>query len=411
VKVLVVGAGVCGPVAAMALQQAGIDAVVCEARGPAADGGSYLTVATNGLDALRAVGVDELVSQAGFPTDRTVMFSGNGRRLGSVPIGSTRANRPVSRTIKRSHLHEILTAEAARRHVPIAFGKRLVDAQATDDGRVFAAFADGTRERADLVVGCDGVHSVVRRLIDPGAPAPRYVGLLNFGGYTPRMAVGEPAAWHMIFGARAFFGYVPDGDGGTVWFANVPRHPSSRTEVAATPADDWKRWLCDLFADDRGPATSLIADGRLELAGDNTYDLPSVPVWHRAPFIVIGDAAHAPSPSSGQGASMACEDGVVLAQCLRDVSPLDEALAAFERLRRRRVERIVADGARSSRSKAAGPIGRVMRDLMLPFVFRHLVNERSLAWIYDYHIDWLEPTRSVGESPTVHVRARNESAR
>jgi 2-polyprenyl-6-methoxyphenol hydroxylase-like FAD-dependent oxidoreductase len=215
--------------------------------------------------------------------------------------------------------------------------------------------------------------------------------LLNFGGYTPGTAIGEAGTWHMIFGARAFFGYVPDGVGGTVWFVNVPRHASSRTERESTTAGQWKQWLIELLAGDRGPAAELITAGILQLTADNTHDLPSVPVWHKAPLIIIGDAAHAPSPSSGQGASMALEDGVILAKCLRDVPGIRNAFAAFERIRRRRVERIVAQGARSSSSKTAGPVGRLVRDLALPFVFRYLVTAKSLAWMYEYHIDWARP--------------------
>ena len=119
--------------------------------------------------------------------------------------------------------------------------------------------------------------------------------------------------------------------------------------------------LIELFAGDRGPVVNLIANGALQLTADDTHDLPSVPTWHKAPLAVIGDAAHAPSPSSGQGVSMALEDGVVLAQCLRDAPDIPRAFALFERMRRQRVERIVAQGARSSSSKAAGRVGRVVR--------------------------------------------------
>jgi 2-polyprenyl-6-methoxyphenol hydroxylase-like FAD-dependent oxidoreductase len=117
-------------------------------------------------------------------------------------------------------------------------------------------------------------------------------------------------------------------------------------------------------------------------------------------MIVIGDAAHAPSPTSGQGASMAAEDAVVLAKSLRDLPDIPRAFAAYEQLRRRRVERIVAQGARTGSTKTQGPVGRVVRDLMLPLVFRFLVTDRSMAWIYDHHVDWdapvtvaLEPAR------------------
>ena len=387
-KAVIVGAGVCGAATAMALRRAGIDAVVYEARHPAhGEKGSYLTVATNGLDALGAIDADACVVNAGFRTDRTLLFSGSGRFLGAVAVGATRPGAAGSHTLKRAHLHRALHDEAAARGVPIECGKRLVGADVTGGG-VRARFADGTEATGDLLIGCDGVHSVTRTIIDRQAPAPRYVGLLNFGGYTAGVSAGTAGAWHMIFGAKAFFGYVPDLRGGTVWFANVPRHAATASERAATSDTEWRRMLIELCMSDRGPAVELIESGTLQLAAENTHDLPSVPVWHRGPMIIIGDAAHAPSPSSGQGASLALEDGVMLAKCLRDVAEVRKAFTTFERLRRHRVERIVRHGARSSSTKAAGPIGRIMRDTLLPFVFRHVVTEKSLAWMYDHDVGW-----------------------
>jgi FAD-dependent urate hydroxylase len=392
-RALIIGGGVAGPVTAMALQRAGIDAVVHEAYPPSTeDVGSYLTVATNGLDALRAIGADGPVLEAGFPTPVNVLLSGTGRRLGTVSNGGRLPDGTTAHTIKRARLYRALQQQAAGRGIPFEFGRRLVDAGAGPQGGVVARFEDGTETTGDLLVGADGVHSATRRLIDPAAPGGRYVGLVNFGGYTPEAAAGaEPGAWHMIFGRRAFFGYVVDPAGGTVWFANVPRAQVSRAERDATTAEQWRRQLVELFAGDRGPASDLVAAGRLELAADNTHDLPQVPTWHKGPMIVIGDAAHAPSPTSGQGASMAAEDAVVLARCLRDLPDIPRAFAAYERLRRARVERIVARGARAGSAKTQGPVGTVLRDLMLPLVFRFLVTERSMAWIYDHHVDWDAP--------------------
>jgi 2-polyprenyl-6-methoxyphenol hydroxylase-like FAD-dependent oxidoreductase len=388
---IIVGAGVCGPVAAMALQRAGVGAVVYERHAATRDEtGSYLTVASNGLDALAAIGAEQSVLTAGFPTTHIVLLSGTGKRLGTVPIGRADSGALVSRTIKRAHLHRGLQTEATRRGIPIEFGKRLVDAESTPTG-VLARFDDGSHARGDLLIGCDGIHSLTRRTIDPRAPQPRYVGLVNFGGYTPRAALAPHGAWHMIFGKRAFFGYATDPSGGTVWFANVPRSPVTTDERDETCLLRWKQRLLDLFNDDAGPATELIWAGRLEFAADNTHDLPSVPVWHRDNLIAIGDAAHAPSPTSGQGASMAIEDGVVLAKCLRDCETVQDAFAVFDRLRRRRVERIVAQGARGSSNKTVGRIGRVVRDLLLPVVFRYVVTEQSVAWMYNHRVHWDEP--------------------
>ena len=395
-KALIAGGGIAGPVTAMALQRAGIDAEVFEAHRPGGgEAGSYLTVASNGLDALRAVGADTPVLAAGFPTPTNVLLSGTGRRLGSASNGGRLADGTVSHTIKRARLYQALHEEAAGRGIRIEHGRRLAGAEPAAGGGVAVSFEDGTRATGDLLIGADGVHSPTRRLIDPAAPGGRYVGLVNFGGYTPASAGAvEPGVWHMIFGRRAFFGHVADPAGGTVWFANVPRPAVSAAERAATTAEQWQRQLVELFAGDAGPASDLIAGGHLELAGDSTHDLPSVPVWHRGPMVIVGDAAHAPSPSSGQGASMAAEDAVVLAKCLRDLPDIPQALAAYEGLRRKRVERIVAQGARTSSAKTPGPVGRALRDLALPLVFKLLVTDRSMAWIHQHHIDWDTPVSS-----------------
>jgi 2-polyprenyl-6-methoxyphenol hydroxylase-like FAD-dependent oxidoreductase len=108
-------------------------------------------------------------------------------------------------------------------------------------------------------------------------------------------------------------------------------------------------------------------------------------------MIVIGDAAHATSPASGQGASMAVEDAVVLAQCLRDVPAVPDAFAAFVARRRDRVERIVAEGNKWSNSKVAGPVARVVRDAMLPMVFRRMnAKAPGTGWVHGHHIEWDE---------------------
>lgn len=388
-RVLIAGGGVAGSVTALALQQAGIDSTIFESHHRSdADIGSYFTISPNGLDALDAVGALHLAKASGLPTRRNVLWDTGGRRLGAPGLGAPLADGTVAQTMKRAQLTRLLLDEAIRRGISVEFDRRLVDATVAAGG-VTAIFGDGSQAVGDLLVGADGIHSVTRRLLDPDAPSGRYVGLTNFGGITHGASLDvEREAWHMIFGRRAFFGYYAAPDGDVIWFVNWPRAEISREERATTSDEAWKERLIDLFADDDGPAIQLMRAGLLELAGDNTYDLGHVPVWHRGPMVVIGDAAHAPSPSSGQGASMAAEDGVILAKALRDLPAIPEALEAYERLRRGRVEKIVALGARSSSAKVPGRVGRVMRDLVLRLVFRFFVTDRSMAWQYDHRVEW-----------------------
>lgn len=411
---LVIGAGVAGPVAAMALQRAGVAATIFEAHpGTADDVGAFLTLQVNGLDALRAVGVGAVVAGLGFPTPAMRFRSGTGRVLGEIGTGAPSADGAVGVTLRRADLYRALRAEALRRGVRIEHGKRLVDAGATPGG-ARAAFADGTAATADLLVGADGIRSRVRQVIDPGAPPARYVPVLNIGGYAPAQPTdARPGEYEMIFGRRCFFGYAVAPSGAVWWFANPPRRDEPAPgELAAVTTEQWRAWLLDLVARDRTPARDLIASTPHELAGWATYDLPAVPRWHRDRMIVIGDAAHATSPASGQGASMAIEDAVELARCLRDLPDTAAAFAAYERLRRGRVQRVVAQGARSSSSKAVGPVGRVLRDAVLPLVLRRVAGGggSSLAWMHRHHIDWdVSVTGSVAQErvdPPVSRRTR-----
>ncbi|MFB7666349.1 FAD-dependent monooxygenase [Kitasatospora sp. NPDC056138] len=397
---LVIGGGIAGPVTAMALQRAGLDATVHEAQDESAGlaHGVYLTVAVNGIAALRAIDAHRTVTDHGFPTGKIEFASGTGRHLATVPNGMALPDGTVTRTLLRSDLYGAITAEATRRGIRTEHGKRLVDAAPTPSGGVLARFADGTTAEADLLIGADGIHSRVRRLIDPNAPGPRYTGLGNTGGFARVEGItGTPGAYHMVFGKRCFFGYTIAPDGQVWWFGNPPRPTEiPREQLAATTAGQWRTMMLDLYRDDNSPATAIVAASE-PFKVFNQYDLPTVPVWHRGPMIIVGDAAHAVAPSSGQGASMAAEDAVTLAKCLRDLPTTEAAFTAYERLRRERVQRVVAHGSRGSGSKQVGPIGRAIRDAVLPVVMKRMARPdalNSLSWLFDHRTDWDSPVRA-----------------
>ena len=391
-KALIIGCGIGGPVAAMALQRVGIDTTVFEAYdGSAEFVGSFLNTASNGLDALKAVDAHSEVLARGFPTPRMVMWSGSGKRLGEVANGLRLPNGTVSITVERGHLHSALRREALRRGIRIEQGKRLVSAEPSGGG-VIARFADGTEAHGDLLVGSDGIHSRIRQLVDPGAPSPRYTGQLSLGGRA-RLTTLQPTpqTFHMIFGRRGFFGYQVRDHGDVYWFANMRwDSETTRESLGAVSPAEWKRHLLGLFADDAGPARDIIRLTTDELAAFPVYDMPVVPRWHRDSMVIIGDAAHATSPSSGQGASMAIEDAIVLAKCLRDCDGIAQAFTTYERLRRERVERVVAYSARIGQSKTVGAVGRWFRDLLMPLALKLFASPNAQAWLYGYHIDWSE---------------------
>jgi FAD-dependent urate hydroxylase len=162
--------------------------------------------------------------------------------------------------------------------------------------------------------------------------------------------------------------------------------------------------LREAFADDRTPALDMLR--RTEAADllvvGPMEDIPTVPTWTKDRMVLTGDAAHATSPSSGQGASLAIESAVQLARCLRDL-PHWQAFAAYEQLRRDRVERIIAAAARTNSDKAAGPIGRVLRDLVMPVAMKRLAKPEKMAWQYDYRIDWDAPVAGPPQPVAAHA--------
>lgn len=388
-RALIIGGGIAGPVVAMALQRVGIDPILFEAHeGDADHVGSFLNTASNAIDALRTLGAERGVLDRGFPTPAMVMWSATGKRLGVVDGGA------ASTTIRRGALHRALVDEAAVRGVARHAGKRLVGV-AHADRTLTARFADGTHATGDLLVGADGLHSVTRRLIDRDAPAPRYLGQLSIGGVAPMTAFERtPGAYHMIFGRRGFFGYSVTPDGDAYWFANLaaPVEPT-RGELDAIPPGEWAARLIAMFDGDAGPAVAMIGATR-DIVAYPLHDMPAVPRWHARRMVLVGDSAHATSPSSGQGAAMAIEDAVVLAKCLRDIPELDLAFAAYERLRRPRVERVVRYSARIGQSKVPGPVGRFFRDLFMPIGLRLVAGKGANAWLYDHHIDWNDAVRA-----------------
>jgi FAD-dependent urate hydroxylase len=386
---IVAGGGIAGTVAALALHRAGLTPVVHEAHPRGADErGAFVTVAVNGLEALRALGLDPAeVLAAGFPTPAMVLRNSAGKPLAELPLGGPLADGVSTTTIRRADLYAALRAAAEQRGIAVAYGKRLTTATTGADG-VTAEFQDGSTVHGDLLIGADGLHSRTRKALDPAAPEPRYLGLLNAGGFTAGPVAGapEPGVMQMAFGRRAFFGWASAPDGSVWWFANPPaKRPVEPGEWS--PAR-WKAQLLELFADDEIPAAALIAASDEIVGPWNTWDFPRVPVWRNDRVVLVGDAAHAVSPSSGQGASMAIEDAVTLGRCLAAIPAIPAAFAEYERLRRGRVEKVVAYGRRSGSTKTAGPVGAVLRDALMPLVMRMLYRRGNpQAWILDYRVD------------------------
>jgi 2-polyprenyl-6-methoxyphenol hydroxylase-like FAD-dependent oxidoreductase len=347
--ILIVGGGIAGTAAALALHKAGFDATVFEAHPDSgADIGAFLTLADNGMRALAQFDAADAVASVGFPLTSMSVLAADGTEVTTVPLGGHHDYR----CLRRAELAAVLRGEAERRGIPIVHGARFQSL--TPDGGVL--FADGTVRRADLVIGADGLNSTLRPLVDPRSTGPHYAGQHVFYGYTTKAdPPTAPERITMIRGSGSAFGYCVSPTGETYWFARVAAR-AARTDTA-TP-EQCRAQLVPVLRADHTPAADIVAATGEQLMVTSAWDLVPGGRWHTDRVLLIGDAAHAASPATGQGASMALEDAVVLAKALRDT---DDPFAVYERLRRPRVEHniVVSAAATAGKPTDRGPQSRV----------------------------------------------------
>jgi 2-polyprenyl-6-methoxyphenol hydroxylase-like FAD-dependent oxidoreductase len=396
-KALIIGSGIAGPAVALFLKRAGIESEIFEAR--QTDEGYSLSLSCNGVAVLKMLSLDGQAFTQGSPVSKWSMWNSKGKYLGG---GSFTAGGIKSVFIKRASLGAMLSSEAERQGIAIHRGKKLQDIDVMGNGGVVATFQDGTTASGDLLVGADGVHSRARQFVDPIA-RPVYTGLINTGGYSQGVTLPQtPETTHFIFGRRAFFGYHVSPTGYIYWFVNYPHADMPVREAVLGKTDEERRSrLLALFREDLPFISDIIRAAETIFPDFLTYTLPTQPVsWHRSPVVLLGDAVHAISPSSGQGASMALEDAVVLAKSLRDIPDLEQAFEAYEHLRRERTVKMYDLGERGDSGKyITNPLQQWFRDVTTPVFLKLFASPRASDWIYSYRIDWDTPISTNFPSP------------
>ncbi|MFF1871569.1 FAD-dependent oxidoreductase [Kitasatospora herbaricolor] len=378
-RIMVVGGGIGGAAVALGLHKAGFEVTVHEAHPDAGDdAGAFLTLASNGMRALAQLDAAARVNGLGFPLGTMSVLDEGGRELATVPLGEHDHAPTRYRCLRRAELGEALRGEVRRRGIPLRHGARLTGLTESAEG-VTVRFADGGTAHADLLVGADGLHSAVRSQLDPDGDGPQYAGQRVFYGYTteaPAPSGGPADRITMVRGSGAAFGYAYSPAGEAYWFARVPGPPASAEELAGTGPDGWREQLLALLRPDRTPAADIVAATTDRLMVTNARHLPPGGRWRGRRAVLLGDAAHAASPATGQGASMALEDAVVLAKALREAAPDGvssagahvAALARYEALRRPRAEQNTVASARltASRTDRPSPAGAPPRDSERP---------------------------------------------
>ncbi|MFF8357691.1 FAD-dependent monooxygenase [Streptomyces chartreusis] len=340
-RIVIVGGGIGGLTAAAFLHRAGLSATVYEQAPALTEVGAGILVAPNAVRLLRRLGVMERLLRRAVPLEWAWEFRrwADGRVLSVERLGGVCERLYGERTYT---VHRADLLDTVRSAVPdgwVRLGRRCTAVEAGPGGAVLR-FADGSVVGADVVIGADGVHSVVRGAVAEAAPA-RYSGLCAFRTVVPAHAAPDFAlrpAQTLWLGPGRHFVHYPIAGGDAV---NV---------VAVAPAGD--------FTDESWSATATVEELRAEFAGWDPrvtdlvtaggapgrwalLDREPLPRWSRGGITLLGDAAHPMFPFFAQGAAQSIEDAAVLAHCLAtSADSPEQALRRYEAARIERTTRL-----------------------------------------------------------------------
>jgi salicylate hydroxylase len=388
-RVVIIGGGIGGLAAALALERRGAEVMVYEQSPVHSEIGAGLNLTPNAVKAFRALGIEDKIEDIGSGSEFLIIRSWkSGRLISRVRRGDFRKKFGAPNlTVHRADLLDVL--RGSLKTTDIRLGMRCI---AVEPGARNAAarFADGSAIEADVVVGADGIHSMVRNSLF-GADAPRFTGCVCWRGMAPVDAVpsdinsGDGTMW---MGPHGHVVHYPVHRGKLVnivahidsnaWTEESWTHECGVAEVASAYAG-WHPALTQLY-----PCSTRWYKWAL-------YDRDPLERWSQGRATLLGDSAHAMLPYLGQGAAMAIEDGCVLAAMIaRQPDDLDAALVAYERLRAPRTRgAVLGSRERAKENHLASPWARLRRDVK--FALRERFGARDntafqAGWLYEYDV-------------------------
>jgi 2-polyprenyl-6-methoxyphenol hydroxylase-like FAD-dependent oxidoreductase len=393
-SVAIIGAGLGGLTLALALKQQGINATMYELRQPDYDFGGAIMLSPNALRVLDNLKAYERLQTLGYNFDTlTFMNDADYSKQGEYYFGQKEKYGYHALRIHRSVLIKELRKMVTDQGIAIQYGRKYSHIVSEDDKGVKFAFSDGTEERAEFLIGADGIHSRVRTQIVPGIE-PAYSGNLGITYAFPKEKLRLPTSDFplpaSIHGSKGAFIMAPQNADGSEIFAGrqykYPMQKRSGWDVLTKNTEE----LIRMHQGDMGEWSDLVQSAQEQISGEAAH---SITIWpfHTVPkldkwtstcgrVIIIGDAAHAIPPTAGQGANQAFEDSFSLAILLGSLGPdvkLTIALRKWQTYRQERVDKVLVLSTQMSNirltddEKAKLPAEQVWRE-----------SDSDLSWLY-----------------------------
>jgi 2-polyprenyl-6-methoxyphenol hydroxylase-like FAD-dependent oxidoreductase len=347
-RILIVGGGIAGLAMARALELRGFSPDLVERRADVPQGGTGLYLPGNAARALQALGLHDSIAAVAMPITTQRILDNRGNPLSVTQTADVWSSCGACLALPRATLHTAL--RASLRNTDLRFGTSITGIEQFD-AKCLATFADGTTGEYDLVIGADGLNSEVRQSLFPHV-RPSYTGNVCWRFIT-RDTVGVEGWTVMLADAMSLLA-IPIGAGQVYVYADmaVSEQQAQRNQTDlphSTLLANFSAPLSPLIT--HRPADAQVHFGRIEQV--------VMEEWVKGNVVLIGDAAHASSPSMAEGAGMAMEDALVLAETLAAASNISDALAQYSRQRKPRVDWVQKQCAARDKMRRLPRWGRI----------------------------------------------------
>jgi 2-polyprenyl-6-methoxyphenol hydroxylase-like FAD-dependent oxidoreductase len=387
-RIAIIGGGIGGSTAALALRQFGFEPQVFEQAPDLLEVGAAILMWPNAMRVLRRLGLSDTIREHGSVLEKSRWLRRDGKLLKhfSFPKSEVPAVAVHRAELQKALVHALPQDSIHLNHVFQNY-EQLPD-------RIVARFSDGSQFECDVLIGADGVHSRARdQLLNDGAAADRgYVAWRGIVAYVSE-AIALATATE-IYGRGQRFGIGPLGAGKVGWWASANKNllrDGGRTSPGVADHESIREELLGLFHDWCEPVPDLIrATAPAGLIRNSVFDRQPGKTWGEGCLTLIGDAIHPLTPNLGQGGCLAIEDAAVLACCFEKYSPNGDANEAARALRRYESLRHSRTAWVARFSRTYGIIGQLdngfasrARDVLLSLVPKQLTT-RFLRGIFDY---------------------------
>lgn len=340
-NIVILGGGVAGISSAIALKQKGVDVIVYERHQTETSIGAGIVIWPNATYVLEKLGVlNQIKAISGYPTEMQ-RLSHAGEKLGSINIESiNKIMGYPSFSILRTDFQSILISKLKELGISINYDHEVTQIQPKGK-KIKVHFQNEKAISADIVIGADGRMASPTRKYVLGENKPVYQGFINWiGVFESKKKIFQDIV-NDYWGIGERFGIVPISENKAYWAGGI-----SSEKIGSKNPSYYKKELQSIFSSWPALVNRMISKTSTSRINKiYVHDHNPVNVWHKKNVIVIGDAAHAPLPTSGQGACQALEDGWHLANCLtNNCANIDHAFTQFTRLRSEKTASIIAAG-------------------------------------------------------------------